>query len=268
MDELADHFPLNILGGALKGFKPPDGKFDPQGDWELHYGVRTIGRGDGARVGSLRLRRRARADGGAVLRVEYRKAFPGGAAGEQRGEIECRGDALSTPVAWRLETRSLDPEGKAVPRTRIEKRAAAKEGFIEVRDPRSRRTIPAPGAYTINWALFDAVQRLPREPFAPKRFTLLDDFDEAKAGQTLSFRKSVEVAVGGEAVVTYRERRLEKGTIRSPRWGRRGAQPLRLHGYDLVGPGQVPVVYWVDEQGRLLFVISGIEAYLFEVPSG
>ena len=109
---------------------------------------------------------------------------------------------------------------------------------IDLTDGRTQRQIPAPGAYAVNWALFEAVGRLPREEFEPLRFTMLDHFDQLKPGQVLSYRETADVSLGGRSV--------------------------RLHAYDHLGEGIVPWIYWVDDEGRLLFAVSGLEAYLLD----
>jgi hypothetical protein len=94
------------------------------------------------------------------------------------------------------------------------------------------------GDYTLGWALFDAVGRLPAEQAPPLRFTLIDHFDQVKPGHVLSFRTAADV--------TIRDR------------------TLRLHAFDQVGTGVVPWVWWVDRQGCLLAAVSGLESYLLE----
>jgi hypothetical protein len=36
---------------------------------------------------------------------------------------------------------------------------------------------------------------------------------------------------------------------------------LELHVYNQLGDGILPIVYYVNKSGRLLFVVSGVEAY-------
>lgn len=256
-------FPLTVVAPALGRFEPPSGAFDPEGDWTLAYGVHTIGQRGSARVGSLRLQRQA-AKGGAVLQMQYVKTFPGNATGHVTAEIHCRDDALATPRRWRVATESLDAKKQVVPHTRIEKTGEVKDGVIEVRDSAGRREIPTPAAFAVNWALFDAVQRLPRKANGPLRFTLLDDFDQVKPNQALSFRGTTAVLLGGKRVKKTRVRQLAKGRIHTTSWSREGDRPVRLHAYGHVGDGVVPWVYWVDGEGRLLFAVSGLEAYLVE----
>jgi len=69
---------------------------------------------------------------------------------------------------------------------------------------------------------------------------MLDHFDQVKPGQSISYRTTIDVMLGGRAV--------------------------RLHGFDHLGEGIVPWVYWVDDQGRLLFAVSGLAGYLLNAP--
>jgi len=261
--ELKDEFPLAILAAALAKFQPPEGAFAPGGGWTQRYGLYTIGQRSLARVGAVVLRRSA-PDGGPVLRVDYRKQFPGVHTGVVEAEIRSGRGGEWAPRSWRVVYQAATPQGKALAGTRVEKSGRVVGDAIEIRDATTTRRIPRPEAFTLNWLLFDAVQRLPRAAFEPKRFTLLDDFDVVKANHTLSYRKTVEVLLGGRRVQKQRWETLEKGRIRRASWGREGDRPVRLHAYDHLGDGIVPEVYYVDDAGRLLFVVAGIEAYVWE----
>ena len=85
-------------------------------------------------------------------------------------------------------------------------------------------------------ALFDAVARLPHKQFDPIEFTRIDHFDQVKPDQALAFRRTIETSIAGKKV--------------------------QLHGYDQTGRGIMPFTYWVDNQGRTIVAISGLEAYL------
>ena len=237
---LEDLFTLNVVAPHLKRFRPPPGPHDPRGDWALDYVVYTLGsiRGHGGRLGTLSLRRKATAGDGAILAIDYQKRVTPDGFQKVVAGITCRGDRLATPTRWRYSAEIARPGQVTLETTRLEKSGEAKDRQVEIIDHGGVRPMAVPPSWTINWALFEAVGRLPREPFDPIRFALLDHFDQLKANQVLSFRQSVEVAIGGK--------------------------PLRLHAYDHLGEGIVPWIYWVDEQGRLLFAVSGLEAYLLD----
>ena len=150
-------------------------------------------------------------------------------------------DTLATPERWTFSSQIARGPGGGqglVEGTRIEQSATAVDGGVEIRGGASVRRLAVERPFAINWALFVAVGRLPREPFDPIRFTMLDHFDQVKPNQTLSYRESVDVLLAG--------------------------RPVRLHAYDHLGEGIVPWIDWVDDAGRLLFAVSGLEAYLLD----
>lgn len=262
--DVKDIFTLNVLGPALAKFQPPTGAFDPAGAWTHRYGVWTVGQRGCARVGHVALGRSVGKDGTAVLLLEYAKTYSGAFQGKTAASIRCRTDRLATPLDWATSVQSLTPKGVRVPNTAIQTTGRVAGKALVLTSGKARRTLPLPEAYTINWSLFDAVQRLPREAFPPLEFTLLDDFDQVKPEQRLAWWQTITVALGGRRVQKAVWEPLEKGRIRRTVWATEGAQAVTLHGYVHTGPGIVPVVYWVDATGRLLFVVAGIKAYVYE----
>ena len=227
-------FPFDTLGAQAAKLRSPEGPFDPAKPWEQTWGVYTL-TGRGSRAGHLTLRRRVGTRGNVALDVSYLKACTGGSQ-KVSATLHTRDGALSTPLRWSFEARLLDGSGKPIAHTKIARTAVANGTTIVLSGPPAERTLEVPGPYTVNWALFDAVQRLPRERTEVLGFTLIDHFDEPKAGHTLAWRGTVEPAIG--------------------------KRTLRLHGYDQVG--EVPWVYCVGGSGRLVCAVAGLEAYLLE----
>ncbi len=143
---------------------------------------------------------------------------------------------LPSPKRWELDAKLRDARGQTVPGTKIRKEGSCADGVLTIRDKAATRKTKVPGAWTVNWMLFEAVQRLPREETKPISFTLLDHFDQVKGKQTLAYRKTGDLTLGGKTV--------------------------RAIAYDQTGRGVLPWVYWVDEAGRLLLVVAGLEAYV------
>jgi len=233
-------YPLRSLLPALRQFEPPTGYFNPAGPWEQTWSVCTLGGRQPAvrRVGRLTLRRGVESKT-ARLDVTYRKDLTGGRQ-EVVGTLEGPAESpLSTPVRWSFRFRLLDAEGQAIPATAIARRAAIADGRITLADAAGTRTLDPAGPYTVNWSLFDAVQRLPGADTPARTFTLIDHFDQVKPETTLSFRKAMDVRVAG-------------------------GRTLRTRAYQQLGCGNVPWVYWTDEAGRLLWVVAGLEGYVLE----
>lgn len=244
---LEDHFSLNIVAKHLENFRPPKGGFDPKDNWKLCYRVYTLaGRkpGSGHPAGSLWLKRKKHGSDSFILKVDYQKQLPGQWKQSVVAEIHCLSDTLSTPLKWTFDSEIIG-HVEAFQNTKLKKSGVFKNGKMVVEDGKYRREIMVPSPYTVNWALFDAVQRMSRAPGTESaavkkllKFTMFDHFDQVKEKQSLQYRKTAQVVVG--------------------------TKPIELHAYEHLGEGIVPWIYWVDSKGRLLFVISGQEAYLLE----
>ena len=235
-------FTLDFLAGRLKGLKPPSGEFDPRGRWKLTYGVYTFaaitsGTTPGSRTGTLRMTREPR-NGGSVVELDFEKLLVGGSTQRVIARLVCRDDTLATPTKWACSSEFFDRQKKAMPQSDLKKSATCTGDHVEIEDGKYTQVIEIDGPFTVNWALFEAVGRLPRGPFAPLEFTMLDHFDQVKRGQTLAFRKSLSIKLGDRDV--------------------------RLHAFDQLGRGIVPWVYWVDDSGRLLAAVAGLEAYILD----
>ena len=246
---LADPFPLNMLAGALKQFRPPTGAFNPNGSWQLVWNVLSLA-GAAYKVGGLKrapiglqgvvgrmqLRRSAGTKGHVRLELSYVKTGAKDASHVVEAKMWYPTDILPCPKRWELDAELRDATGRTVPHTKIHKEATWADGELTIRDKGHTRTRAVPDAWTINWVLFEAVGRLPKAKTKPIRFTLLDHFDQVKAEQTLAYRETTDLALGG--------------------------QTIRVTAYEQTGRGVLPWVYWVDEAGRLLFVVAGLEAYV------
>jgi len=233
-------FTLDILAPHLKNFTPPQGAFDPEGKWYHIYRVYTLA-GRSGWVGTLDLNRRNTEKKNFLLELRYQKYLPGQHTQITIGQLQCQMDELSTPTAWKFACFTWDNHKKKIPNTNLGKFAAVKDDAIVFRDGQTYHRIVKPETYNINWALFDVVQRLPRRKRQTLSFALLDHFDQVKPNQTLTYHGTQEVFINNTT--------------------------LRLHRFDQLGEGIVPWVYWVDASGRLLFVVSGLEAYILDAAS-
>lgn len=230
-------FPLNTIGGGVNQIALPVGLFDPAGSWQHRYGVYSAA-GKLSQVGELRLERQVQASGRVLLDMRYQKSLSGGRQ-TISAKIHLAADSpLSTPEDWSFVARVMGPEGRTIENTQIKKSIRVQEGVLKIDDASGQRIEPVRGNYTLNWALFDAIGRLPAEIFDPIRFTLVDHFDQVKPNHTLRFRASTDVTIRGK--------------------------PQTLRAYDQVGEGIVPWVWWVDQRGRLLAAVSGLEVYLLQ----
>ena len=137
-----------------------------------------------------------------------------------------------------MESQILDADLKPIEVTKVKEKAIVRDGKVKTTAMGRSFEREISSGFTSNWSLFDAVQRLPGEETSTLDFTLLEDLDLIKDRQQLSYWQSAEFGFG-ESICP-------------------------LVGYQHTGQGILPYQYWVDEHNRLLFVISGIRAYIFD----
>lgn len=234
-----DSFPLKTFSGLLDGFQLPFGNFDPAKDWTLKYDVYSLASKNGGFAGSLSLDRT-----GNSLKVRLRKESPGDFLTLHDADIAFRPDRISSPEKWSLNFVQWDDGARVVPETPLHKEGVCTADGMRVATGRTVRDYPVTKPYTLNWLLFDAVQRMPREKgFSTGEFTLFDHFDQRKPEQEIRFWKTADVEF--------------------PRFGK-----TRLHVFEQIGRGILPIFYWLDERGCPLLVVSGIEGYMLHSIKG
>jgi len=226
--------------GALAKWKPPEDAFDPAGEWCHLYRLWLVGSHLNRYRGFVEVKRSTSSDDGTVgltvdrtLLLSHHPAIH-----RTTATLKCAADALCTPRSWTIKTETFDVRMKPVPLSGVEKSAVVKGGTIEIRRGERRHTRRLPAPFTSDFSLFDVIQRLPGAKTQPMTFALLQDLDEIKEDQRLSYRETVDFDVGGKS--------------------------LTLRCYQQIGRGILPYRYYVDPQGRLLFAISGLRAYIFD----
>ncbi len=259
-------FTLDILAPNLVGYQAPQAAHDPAGDWTLSYRLHSLGRVRGPAVGgalgTVALTRKRLDDQRFSLQVTCQKPAGGKFTDKLEARIEARAERLPVAERWTWKSEIVDGDGQRVADSGMERSATAQPDALLFANP-PRRT-PIHGPWTLAWLLFEAIGRLPREPFAPLSFTLVDDFDQIKPGGALAYAQTQSVILGDRPVQQTRIEELPQGRIHKTSWEMSGGRPVPLHVYHQLGQGIVPWVYWVDDRGRPLLIVSGIEAYVLE----
>lgn len=230
-----NEFTLNTIYPCLEKTRPTRKKLDLQGNWQQTFDIYTLTEVCDP-AGSLTLSRKIIPGNQAKFRLEQERLLPNSHRQKIEANIYCDTAGLPKPTRWSFQAEMIDETGKSIEAVGTKMMAEIQGNQIVYHGGSRHRTIELGPSYTINWLLFDAVQRLPRESFAPLEFSMLDHFDQVKDEQRLSYTKSVEIEMAGQAVT--------------------------LHAYDHVGRGILPWVYWVDDECGLQFAVAGIEAYV------
>jgi hypothetical protein len=250
LDAARPHWSLDLYLEYLRGFSPPEGPFDPEGEWEHTYVVYPIyahldvtgSAWSEKQKGVLGLNRRPSRGGKEVtLEVVSEVTFLDWVPTRTQrttANITCSADALATPSSWELESVALAAEdGSPVPLSEMRESGALNNRTVELTFEGGRRTFGVADHVTSNWSLFDALQRLARDAAPDVEFDMLEDLRLRREKQSL--------APVDETVVET------------------AAGPLHLYGFRQLGAGISPTHYWLDEQGRLLLVLGKMRAYIW-----
>ncbi len=239
--------------GVPRPFPPPEPGFAPDGDWTQTY---RIWGGHGwidccyKTVGVLRLRRERLGQGekGATpgahrLSVEQRIILEGGIVHTLEAEALSTCDTVGSLRTWRVHSTMTTTSGEPEPRLScVRKGRVSEDGEswqVTVSGARqATHERPLGSSLTSDWSLLEAVQRLPFAPVECPAFELLEGMATLKRGFRL-----------------YHGEAPEEGLQE---------QRLPLHRFYLIGRGQLPTDYWVDERHRLIMAISGSRALFLD----
>lgn len=229
-----DHFSLNKIDSIISDYLPPDEDFDPSGSWRHEYDWYGIPAGRPWVFGSLILQREAGFDGLSRLTVDSRRQGKSGFSFFVHAEFSCQNDVLATPLSWNSSSKMAKEAGdKPYLNSLLEKRAIVEGNNLRIKVGEHHTEANIESPYTSKWCLMDAVQRLGGVETGSIDFSLVDEVDQVRQNQTLTFQKRASVSMSGGG--------------------------CEMDAYIHIGHGVIPTVFWVDEKGRLLFVVSGLE---------
>ncbi len=231
---------LDVTGG-LVNFPPVYSDFDPDADWTNTYriftchGYRKTGNDN---QGLLRIRRRRRDKATFNLKVSQRIVNSEAIVNLIDADIVCKHDALASPVRWTLSNRFIGSDEKPVADLSFEETAQITNNLLEIKtgDETVKRNITQP--LTADFCLFEAVQRLEFERIILPSFSILEGMSLFKADQHLSYRGRQDFITSGKT--------------------------MRLHWFCQLGNGILPYEYYLDDNHRLLIVVTGARAYIMD----
>ena len=200
---------------GLKEFVPPRGPFDPQWSWTHSYRIWQIEAAPPDIIGGELKIRRATQPEGVLLEVQQQSLMR--LLKDKRygycvkALIRSAADQWSTPRQFTAETwTNQQGEEEAGSRLKFAARAAGAEiRFSGLKKPAVRLTPP----WTLDWALFDVLQRLPAG--APHEFVLdvVEDGDLLRPRQRLTYAGSLTTKLGGKASELYGFCRVGTGAL-------------------------------------------------------
>lgn len=230
----------NVLR-VLNSYVLPTGKFDPAGAWSHTYNIHFLN----IREGKAKAKKKGK--GGPTSGMPRPDGILKVASAPKGNEIElliessalmdndlttarirCKNDRLCTPLSWDIRFTNQRESGQKL--VTFFKTGAVEKGVL-LKEGKPAKGIKRLEAYTSDWSLFDAVQRLGRDNFsATLTCDLLEYLDVLRENQTVKFRGQTQVACSG-ANVDARE-------------------------YLQFGEGVLPTHYYLDADNRLFMVLG------------
>jgi hypothetical protein len=185
---------------------------------------------------SVRSSRDAAADVITELNDTYSPNFTGRYVFDAK--INTLDDQLATPQSWSCETRIIRGRDEEPFMNTLHRwKGSFIDGIIsyESGDYRLLKD-QVEGKLSWKWGIIDLVQGMAKDSVDELHFSALDEMDMLYEHQFARYRKKVNVECGlGEVEFSV---------------------------FDVLGDDIIPTVYWVDDQHRVAFIISGVEAYM------
>jgi hypothetical protein len=226
--------------GVFGKFSPAPRAYNRSGGWAQTYRIVNshgyVESGNTNR-GYLRVERiPSEARGSFRLAVEQKVLQADGSVHAQAAEIRCAANAVATLIEWTLASRFLDLSGSEITELTLDEqgRLPDYDGGPAGKEP--KRAGAPPSLVTADWCLFEAVQRLPFDSRAARRFDLIEGLSVARRAQRIAYRGKGDIVDGLGAT----------------------------HWFQQTGSGMLPYDYWLDGQHRLVLAVTFSRAYILD----
>lgn len=227
--------------GVLNAF--PDKKdFSPNKPW-LHtyriWGGHGFIKVRNFNIGILLIERlQSESDTVISFRIQQKIVHLGGIVQILTATVTSKNDSIASLVEWNLVSTITDTSGSLSRELNLEHVAKIQDNTIQRTINGQKSTIKLDTPLSSDWTMFEAIQRLPFETPSIPAFDSLDGLTVLKKNHRLF----------------YRNNHSENMT----------KQNIRLHNFYQLGHGVLPYEYWLDENHRLLMMITGNRNYILD----
>ncbi len=227
--------------GELDQFPQSSKQYDPQKEWSLTYrvwgchGYKKHPNSQNKEMGLLKLSKSKVTDRQFHLDIHQEIVNDYGLLNRIKASVECQNNEFKSPVSWQLTSEFIGSEGQTLTELgthetgRIDKESL----IIKAQGKPFTRSIQLP--LSSDWSLLEAVHHFSFDHDFALDFHLLEGLSVFKPHQTLVYKGKIEQSINDRI--------------------------LTLHRFDHTGPGNLPWEYWLDDQHRLLAVISMNKTY-------
>lgn len=230
-------FTIKKLADVFEGYQLTKERIQPDGEWANFYKIISIGPKKAVNQGALTIVRRLKDAESASFSISCVRNVIPGYFQFINAELKSELNLVSSPIWWEYSMKTASsPEAKPYLGSGLTKKAVVKDRELRLTTGGKTKSVPIVSDYTCKWCLFDVIQRLPYDEAEPIKFDIIDEFDQVKKDNILSFYGKTEQIIDGKM--------------------------QKLTAYLLTGRGVLPTIYFRDEYARLLFVVAGLEIYM------
>jgi len=227
---------------ALSPFPPMDVAFSPEREWKNVYRIWTCHgyrESGNANRGFLTVERKNRGSKtGFTLTVNQTIANDQKIRQSLSAEMECRADALASPVRWKLSSRFTGPDGREIADLQRDEEAKVDGEVVNVLVNGNRFQRKVTGPWTSDWCLLESIQRLPFKKQVPAVFCMLEELSLSRPGHRIFYKGLYPLDIDA---------------------GKRS-----LHWFQQTGQGILPYDYWIDESHRLMIMTTLSVVYILD----
>jgi hypothetical protein len=244
-----DEFSMLKLEKILPGYQFPVIDAYSTEDYHLHFTLYNLYKGFVKLAGSFKISKQSDYDPNFHVESvrssstdiifetdEYRKNFKGSYF--FTGDIQTADNMLATPRSWLCRTKiARTREDPPYLNTGHVWKGWFRNGQIDYESgPYHYSKNAGTRELTWKWGIINLVQKMAETGKNEIHFSALDEMDMVYDNQYARFRK---------------HQALDCGT-----------HEIEFKVYDVLGDGIIPTVYWVDDLHRVVFVVTGTEAYV------
>jgi hypothetical protein len=178
-------------------------------------------------------------------RVSYhfqmQRYIPGDFAYTVQGKVQSGGTVFPWVDSWESIS-MVSRTGSETPYLKsnrlIKGRTVGKKVLIEESGRKKHYRLSSDSHLAWKWGMIDLIPAMAYGNIQSLGFAVLDETDVIYQEQIAKFKMNASLSYQGSG------------------------DKIRFKVYDVTGTGVIPTVYWIDEFGRTVFVITGAEAYV------
>lgn len=234
----ADEFSILKLNEVLGDYQyPSPNNFNPLSYLSSYKAISLI---QGMQEGLLVFGKEKRSNA-VSYHFQLQRYIPGGFAYTVQGKLQSGSAVFPWVHNWESSS-MVSRTGSETPWMKsnrlVKGRTIGEKVVVEESGKKKHYTLLPNSHLAWKWGMVDLIPKMTSGNIESLDFAVLDETDIVYQEQKARFKMNVSLSYN------------------------KGGDKINFKVYDVTGTGVIPTVYWVDEAGRTVFIITGTEAYI------